>query len=216
MIHCQSAFAEVLFFPESALRDGQNVPGKPEPPATTVANRQVHSALVVEAEPGEVLAADGLVTERRDLALQVVTADCVPVLIAGPRSVAAVHAGWRGLAGGILANTLPQLGEGRGEATAWIGPAIGPCCYEVGFPVAQAIARLSGTECVLPPPGAPHGRPHLDLPLAALRQLESLGVADVRLTRLCTFCGDGKGWSSYRRDGPGAGRNRALIWRGRG
>jgi YfiH family protein len=150
--------------------------------------------------------ADGLQTIRRGWALSVVTADCLPILMASARRVVAIHAGWRGLAGGIVERGLSQFSE-QDEVTAWIGPAIGACCYQVGSEVADAIARRVGFAHVrLRSP-----RPHLDLPGAAHFLLNSQGVEDVRRAVVCTRCD--AGWASYRRDGPGAGRNIAAIWR---
>jgi YfiH family protein len=134
----------------------------------------------------------------------VVTADCVPVLLAGPQGLAAVHAGWRGLVGGVIPATLERMG---GAETAWIGPAIGPCCYEVGEEVAEQVAAVGGT--VLP---GPAGRPHLDLAAAARHQLKAAGVGEVRSVASCTRC-EAERLYSYRREGKGVGRNVAYIWR---
>jgi polyphenol oxidase len=172
--------------------------------------RQIHSARVVEAAPGPCGDADALVTRRTDLALRVVTADCVPVLLAAPGALAAVHAGWRGLAGGIVTAAVNQLGT-KHPIEAVIGPAIGGCCYEVGWEVADRVARSAGSEGVVLQRGAGE-RPYLDLQLAARLELERAGVADVVTISACTRCEEARLWS-YRRDGKGAGRNVALIWR---
>lgn len=169
--------------------------------------RQVHSADVHDARPGANGAGDALVTSRRRLALAVVTADCVPVLLAGEWGIAAIHAGWRGLAGSILQAAVERLAD-DGSLTAWIGPAIGPCCYEVGHDVAREVAGASAPEVVRE---GRRGRPHLDLVQAARVQLASRGVTDVHAVEACTRCRDAELWS-YRRDGPGAGRNVAAIW----
>ncbi len=169
---------------------------------------QVHSASVHDARPGANGQGDALVTSRRRLAVAVAPADCVPVLLAGDRRIAAVHAGWRGLAGFILQAAVERLAD-DGELTAWIGPAIGPCCYEVGHDVAREVAGASAPEVVR---DGRRGRPHLDLVRAARVQLASRGVTDVHALEACTRCRDAELWS-YRRDGPGAGRNVAAIWR---
>jgi purine-nucleoside/S-methyl-5'-thioadenosine phosphorylase / adenosine deaminase len=174
--------------------------------------QQIHSALVVDARPGENGPADGLTTRRPELGLAVVTADCVPVLLAAGAEIAAVHAGWRGLADRIVPAALDRLWRrGRIETTAWIGPAIGPCCYEVGEDVAARVAGASSEEVVRE---GRRGRPHLDLSAAARLQLQQLGVEDVRELERCTRCD--QRLCSYRRDGPRAGRNVALIWRAGG
>ncbi|HEV7516636.1 MAG TPA: polyphenol oxidase family protein [Thermoanaerobaculia bacterium] len=174
--------------------------------------KQIHSATVLPAAiPGESGEGDALTTGQPGLALAVVTADCVPVLLAGPpgdKRIAAVHAGWRGIAAGVIPATLAALGNPMGW-TAWIGPAIGPCCYEVGEDVAAQIAAASTPEAVVPHPG---GRPHLDLLRAATHQLRAAGVADVTALTLCTRCETEK-LSSYRREGKAGGRNLAFLWR---
>ena len=173
---------------------------------------QIHSAIVLDARPGELdgRPGDSLVTERSGLALVVVTADCVPVLIAAGSKIAAVHAGWRGLAQSILPATIERL-SATGPMTAWLGPAIGPCCYEVGTEVAEKVCAESAPEVVR---DGPRNRPHLDLIRAVRTQLERQGVRDVRALDVCTRC-DEKRLYSYRREGPGTGRNVAAIWRAR-
>jgi polyphenol oxidase len=174
--------------------------------------KQIHSATVLPAAaPGECGPGDALTTGRSGLALAVVTADCVPVLLAGPPEdgrIAAVHAGWRGIASGVIPETLAALGNPAGW-TAWIGPAIGPCCYEVGDDVAKQIAAGSTAEAVVPRPGA---RPHLDLHLAARHQLAQAGISEIAGISTCTRCAADL-LSSYRREGKGGGRNLAFVWR---
>ncbi len=173
--------------------------------------QQKHSATVLDARPGESGCGDALVTERRRLALTVVTADCVPVLLASDQGLAAVHAGWRGIVQSILPATCERLPGRHSEApiTAWIGPAIGPCCYEVGDDVARQVCAASSEAVVR---GGPRGRPHLDLVAAARIQLERYGKVLVHALAVCTRCDSGRLWS-YRREGPAAGRNVAAIWR---
>ncbi len=170
--------------------------------------QQVHSATVLDARPGDSGSGDALVTERRELALSVVTADCVPVLLAADRAIAAVHAGWRGLAQSILPAALERLG-GAGSITAWIGPAIGPCCYEVNHDAARKVCAASSPTIARE---GPRGRPHLDLVKAARIQLERCGDVRFHTVEACTRCDSARLWS-YRREGPGAGRNIAAIWR---
>lgn len=171
--------------------------------------RQVHSDHVIEARAGCCGEGDALLSRSHDLGLAIVTADCVPVLLAGREGVAAVHAGWRGIAARIVPATLARLGEPAQCVVAWVGPAIGCCCYEVGDDVAMQVAAASGPEVVSP---GPRGRPHLDLTQAVAAQLESHGIHDIRRIDRCTRCSDELLWS-YRREGRGAGRNLALIWR---
>jgi YfiH family protein len=143
----------------------------------------------------------------------VVTADCVPILFAAPDAIAAVHAGWRGLAGGVLSETVRALGTVERPLRAIIGPAIGGCCYEVGREVAEPVARRAGSDTVILERGEGR-RPHLDLALAARLELGAAGVDEITIVPACTRCAAEWLWS-YRRDGKRAGRNVALIWRDR-
>jgi hypothetical protein len=180
--------------------------GEPLPAAWA---RQVHSARVLEARPGECGEGDALVSRGRGLALSIVTADCVPLLLAGPSAIAAAHAGWRGIAAGVVGAAVAAMAEDPAALQAWIGPAIGPCCYETGPEVAAQVVAASDPAIVT---AGPAGRPHLDLQLAVRRQLEAAGLRQVQVLRLCTRCAEAS-LHSYRRDGKAAGRNHAFIWR---
>lgn len=186
-----------------------------EPPGLGLAwAEQIHSARVLEASAGSCGEGDALVTDRPGLALSVVTADCVPVLLAsgepgGP--IAAVHAGWRGIAAEIVPRTLERLEVPGSTLVAWIGPAIGACCYEVGSEVAERVARVSTGDAVRPGRASARGNPHLDLREAVRSQLVSAGVGDVRSVDRCTRCHPEELWS-YRREGEGAGRNHSFVW----
>lgn len=171
---------------------------------------QVHGNRVVEAASGPNGCGDALVSSRSDLALVVVTADCVPVLLARGARLAAVHAGWRGIVAGVVRAAIERLGSPTEPLTAWIGPAIGACCYEVGEDVASQVASAAGSEAAVVHRGA--GRPHLDLRRAVEAQLSAAGVGEVRHLALCTRCHPDLLWS-FRREGPGAGRNLAWIAR---
>jgi len=169
------------------------------PGARWATARQVHGAGVVEAEaadPRELPAADALVSSRADRPLLVRTADCVPVLVAradGAR-VAAVHAGWRGLAAGVIPAALAVLGPGAFVA------AIGPCLcsehFEVGPEVADAFRAAELASVVSERPGR---RPHVDLARAAAIQLARLGVERIDAGPPCTWEGVAE-FYSYRRD----------------
>ncbi len=178
-------------------------------PADLAWARQIHSAVVLPAQAGGCGEGDALWTDRVGLALSVITADCVPVVLAGPGGIAAVHAGWRGLVNGVIPATLCELSGDLSEWTAWIGPAIGACCYEVGEEVASQVVAVSDPAVAVP---GPSDKPHLDLPGVARRQLEAAGVGKIVWLVRCTQC-DAKTLSSYRRNGKRAGRNIAFIWR---
>lgn len=179
-------------------------------PADLAAARQIHSATVLPARAGHCGEGDALWTDRDGLVLSVITADCVPVVLAGPGGLAAVHAGWRGLVNGVIPATLRELPGPLSEWTAWIGPAIGSCCYEVGEDVAAQVIAAAGDPSVAVP--GPSGKPHLDLQCVARRQLEAAGIGEVIALERCTRCDEEK-LSSYRRNGKRAGRNIAFIWR---
>lgn len=187
--------------------------------------RQVHGADVhrlpadaasrrpyFEAEVDKRPPADALSTDAPGVAVAVAVADCMPLLIADPqaRAVAAVHAGWRGLAAGVVENTVAAMAAAYGSHPAdlvvGIGPSIGPCCFEVGPEVLEAFAaRGYGDEArVVRPPGT---RPHADLRAVAAAILRRLGVEpqNVADAALCTKCNSEWLWS-YRRDGDNAGR----------
>jgi polyphenol oxidase len=178
---------------------------------------QVHGnrAVILREAPGrdEVLDAgecDILATDLPGVGLVVQTADCVPILLAGVRSIAAVHAGWRGsarnaAAAGVAA--LAQLGEVASSLLAFLGPSIGSCCYEVGGEVAAQFAgEFARRSCA--------GRSVLDLPAINRAQLEAAGIpaANISVHPACTRCG-GEKFASYRRDGAAAGRMIALVAR---
>jgi YfiH family protein len=169
--------------------------------------RQVHGTTVLRASaphagPPE---SDGQATAAPGLAPTVLTADCLPVAIAAPGAVAMVHAGWRGLAGGVLREGVRAVSELGGTAPlqAAIGPGAGPCCYEVGDEVRAAFAA-HGDAVV-------DGR-NLDLKAVAGRELEAAGVEAVHDCGICTICGDPELWFSHRRDGGLTGRQAGVAW----
>jgi polyphenol oxidase len=163
--------------------------------------RQVHGGDVVHAvPPGLLRDADALWTSDADVTMAVLTADCVPVLLAGDAGVAAAHAGWRGL----LAGVVEAAARAVGAHTAWIGPAIGPCCYEVGDDVRTPFARRFGPD-VLTASGT------ADLWAAAGAAAADGGASDVHTAQLCTSC-NGDLFFSHRRDAGRTGRQ-ALIAR---
>lgn len=159
---------------------------------------------MVAATEGDSGEADGLHSVTRRLSVAIQTADCVPVIIMGENQIAAVHAGWRGLSEGILPLALKGF---TGPTEAVIGPHIGACCYEVGEDLAAAMAGRIDPAIVVPH----QPRPHLDLGKAAEIQLSSAGSRVIGHVTDCTRCNAESLWS-YRRDGPGAGRNLSFGW----
>ncbi len=170
--------------------------------------RQTHSATVLEAVRGCSGEGDALVTASPGLALAVGTADCVPVAVGGEGALALIHAGWRGLTAGVVAAAVARLGRPPTSLAAWIGPAIGPCCYEVGWDVARQVAATTTGSILREDPD--RGRPHLDLQAGVAAQLAVAGVGVADAVGSCTRCSP-ELWS-YRRDGRHAGRNLAFAW----
>ena len=168
---------------------------------------QVHGADVRVAGTGGSGEGDAIVTDRAGLVLSLSTADCVPVVIFCDGGLAVAHAGWRGLVAGVVPSALSHLGAGT--ARAWIGPAIGPCCYEVGRDVARAVVAVSDRSIVRTGSGR---RPRIDLVAAVSRQLAVAGITDVEAVSTCTRCEPDTLWS-FRREGAEAGRNLCFAWR---
>ena len=170
--------------------------------------RQIHSRVVVDARGragDRIEDGDGLISCTPGLIVGIRTADCVPILIADSRlrAVAAVHAGWRGTATQIVAETLHLMketfGSRPGDLVAAVGPGIGACCYEVGPEVARQFAPMC--------PELEHvsSKVRLDLPGLNARELRRQGVSDVWEAAECTFCMPDR-YFSFRREKEAAGR----------
>jgi polyphenol oxidase len=173
---------------------------------------QTHSTRVVAADPYRIEDADASWTGALGVACAVMTADCLPVLFcdrAGTR-VAAAHAGWRGLAGGVLENTVTALGVAPEELLAWLGSAIGPRVFEVGPEVREAFLTCHPQTAAAFTPAERAGHFLADIYLLARLRLEAVGLTAVHGGGLCTFS-DADRFYSYRRDGQ-TGRMAALIW----
>jgi len=179
---------------------------------------QVHGArcVALSADAGDERA-DAAVSTRSDLAIAIQVADCLPLLFSAvdaqgrAQAVAGAHAGWRGLAAGVIENTLAALrGTAPGcELRAWLGPCIGPSAFEVGADVQQAFAGdEDGFRYTPRPDGDP--RWHADLQGLALRRLRRAGVDDVQQLPACTFSEPSR-FFSFRRDGARSGRLAAFI-----
>ncbi len=206
--------------------------------------RQIHSDVVrVFPSPAATAPqADAAISSHAGLFLGIQTADCVPILLADPRRhvVAAVHAGWRGTLARIVVKTLGRMrlefGTNPEDVLAALGPAIGPCCYEVGPEVTQAFLgqfahaaewfegpfeRLSSGEepnplpwLTMMPPGheLPPERVRLDLRSANRRQLVDAGMRprNIAVSALCTSCRTDL-FFSYRKEGPATGRMMSVV-----
>jgi YfiH family protein len=177
-------------------------------------SRQVHGALVrgvfesgperpseglsVDGKP--LVEADGQVTAIDGLALMALSADCLPIALGSRGAVAILHAGWRGLAAGVVEQGVRALRAvaAEGDIVAVLGPGAGACCYEVGEEVHAVFGERyrAGRE--------------LDLKAIAAERLRAAGVSDVRDLALCTICD--RRFFSHRREGPRAGRQAGVAW----
>jgi YfiH family protein len=177
--------------------------------------RQTHSTIVVEATLENLRQeADASFTHKKNQVCVVLTADCLPILLTNQQGtqVAAIHAGWRGLANGIIEATLNKLNSPSQELLAWLGPAISGPCYEVGNEVReQFLAVTPDAEKAFTP--SPNQRWLADLYELARIRLRKQGVDRIYGGEYCTYT-DKSRFYSYRRDGQQTGRMASLIWMG--
>ncbi len=180
-------------------------------PSAPIWLNQTHSTVVAQASAPtkQVLNADGVFTSSSQVVCSAMTADCLPVLLTNTQGtqVAAVHAGWRGLANGIVENALELF---SGEVMAWLGPAIGPQAFEVGEDVLQAFVDFDSQAHQAFTPRDIEGKWLADMAKLATQRLNKLGVTQVFDSGLCTFQ-DKNDFYSYRRDGV-TGRQATFIW----
>lgn len=181
-------------------------------PAEPLWLNQVHGVNVVDAARSSGgVDADGSYSDRAGVVCTVMTADCLPLLLCDRQGgrVAALHAGWRGLADGVIEAGVAALERPATELLAWLGPAIGPEAFEVGEEVRQQFLAhdQAATAAFKPSPG---GRWLADLYQLARLRLQSLGVTACYGGQWCTFS-DRERFYSYRRDGV-TGRMATLIW----
>lgn len=193
--------------------------------------KQVHGTRVAVPRPFHadqharlgVQTADACYVDQPAVAAAVLTADCLPVLFVSRdgQQVAAAHAGWRGLLNGVLEETVKTFRCPPAEITCWLGPAIGPCHFEVGAEVMQAFLdaeKAAGRHpkaiiaSFLPAGKATSSKYLMDIYAVARTRLHYAGVSMVAGGSLCTVC-DASHWFSYRRDGTVSGRMASLIYR---
>lgn len=181
---------------------------------------QVHGSEVVRLQPDwqddNAPPADAAVSTDPDLAVAILVADCLPVLFAAPGGVAGAHAGWRGLAAGVLENTVAELcraaGCAPGEVRAWLGACIGPEAFEVGPEVVTAFGREAIAQ---DQPGFlyrpnPEPRWRADLPLLARERLAAAGVTQISGGGWCTLTDDSR-FFSFRGEALGRPRGRMAA-----
>ncbi|MGC3981961.1 MAG: peptidoglycan editing factor PgeF [Steroidobacteraceae bacterium] len=199
--------AEAVLTNRARLADALRLPGEP------CWLNQVHGTAVVEAAVRSTPAtADACVTRSPGKVCAIMTADCLPVLFCsrdGDR-VAAAHAGWRGLAGGVLESTVSALNLPGSQLLAWLGPAIGPQAFEVGDEVRIAFTSQDVAAAQAFQPSHRPGHWLADLYLLARQHLARLGVTAVYGGGFCTYTDEAR-FFSYRRDGR-TGRMASLIW----
>lgn len=183
-------------------------------PAEPLWLTQVHGARVLrlQAHTGSGAEADGVVSALSGQVCAIQVADCLPVLFAAQDGsvVGAAHAGWRGLAAGVLESTVAALGVPPAQLLAWIGPGISAANFEVGAEVREALggaARGAAAAAFVP---NIRRRWQCDLVALTRQRLGALGVGTVQGGRWCTFA-DAGSFFSHRRDGH-CGRMAALIW----
>jgi polyphenol oxidase len=175
--------------------------------------RQVHGVNVADLDSSAASAcADAAITRRLDKVCAILTADCLPIVLAEQEgaAVAAAHAGWRGLSAGVIENTVRALAVAPQRLLAWLGPGIGPQHFEVGAEVREAFLDAD------PQAGAAfqanaRGRFMADLAMLARRRLAELGISRIYGGGECTYTRADR-YFSHRRDGV-TGRQATLIWR---
>jgi polyphenol oxidase len=188
--------------------------------------RQVHGPSVVAVREGDTPEqvagheADAMVTAVPGFALGAMSADCVPLLFADPRTgaCAAAHAGWRGVVAGVATATVQALARAHGSRPANIrvamGPSIGPCCFEVGPEVVDAFRALRSADAsvVIERPGR---KPHIDLRRSLTLELQAAGLdpAHIDPGGECTKCDPQERFYSYRRDNTRTGQQLGVIVR---
>ncbi len=177
---------------------------------------QTHGANVATLDgasaPDALPVADAAVTRAANVVLAVRVADCLPVLFADVEGgvVAAAHAGWRGLASGVLESTIAAMEVPPATIFAWIGPGIGPGAFEVGADVHAAFVGADAGSIAHFLPRS-EGKWQADLPALAARRLERIGIARIVQSGICT-ASDAARFFSYRRD-RSAARMAAFVWR---
>jgi len=180
---------------------------------------QVHGAtvgIVDERDKGQVQPeTDALITQTPGVLLMLRFADCTPIILYDPRQrvIGLAHAGWRGTVAQVVPATVQAMGDAFGchsaDLIAGIGPAIGPCCYEVGQEVADAVCQSLANGDQLLAHGT-NGRWHLDLWAANAQQLRQAGVRQIETAQLCTACNVHE-WFSHRAEQGKTGRFGALV-----
>jgi YfiH family protein len=175
--------------------------------------KQIHSNIALPASPQSAdQTADAVYTDQFNQVCAILTADCLPILLCHRQGthVAAIHAGWRGLANGIIENTLHALNLSNADLLAWLGPAIGPNHFEVGDEVRALFIEkdAEAATCFKP---SPSQRWMADLYALARLRLKKQHVTAIYGGEHCTYS-EQEHFFSYRRDGQDTGRMASVIW----
>ena len=202
--------------PESVRRNRAHLIDWLELPGEPMWLRQVHGTEVFRPssiDTGALPEADGAVADGRDVVLAVLTADCLPVVLAeqSGRSIGIAHAGWRGLLGGVIERTFDAMQCDGVAIRAWLGPAIGPTSFQVGPEVRNAFEQEDrrSLSAFVRDQG---DRWLADLYALARQRLARCGISEISGGGMDTFA-DKNSCHSYRRDGAHSGRMATLVWR---
>lgn len=189
------------------LKQLLNLPGDP------IWLKQTHSNIAVQAIPENYgKEADASFSNQYNQICAILTADCLPILLCDQKGtyIAAIHAGWRGLANGIIKEVINKCPVPSQELLAWLGPAIGPQTFEVGEEVYQLFLELNPVNAEAFKP-SPKGRWLANIYTLAKIQLEELKISQIYGGNFCTYSNPLQ-FYSYRRDGEKTGRMATLIW----
>ncbi|MBI5890715.1 MAG: peptidoglycan editing factor PgeF [Nitrosomonadales bacterium] len=182
-------------------------------PSEPVWMEQVHGVEVANADAAACrVVADASVAKQRGSVCVIMTADCLPVLLCDEDGsvVAAAHAGWKGLAAGVIEATVKEMGVAPQKLMAWLGPTIGPHAFEVGEDVRAAFMAHDASAAAAFVPLAAEGKYRADMVRLARQRLNALGISRIYGGTFCTFHQKDK-FYSYRRDGV-TGRMGTFIW----
>lgn len=196
---------------ERVMANRENITAMLNLPSSPVWLNQTHSDRVIKADDNIacVAEADASYTDQSNIVCAIMTADCLPILLTNLEGskVAAIHAGWRGLLAGIVSRTVASFNSQH--IMAWLGPAIGPECFEIGPEVEAAFIKKSTVYSVA---FTPHNKKFFaDIYQLARIELASIGITEIYGGGFCTMT-DEQRFYSYRRDGE-TGRMASLIWR---
>ncbi|MGC8697860.1 MAG: peptidoglycan editing factor PgeF [Halothiobacillus sp.] len=212
--HTLNLATHVQDAPPSVIENRRRLKAALALPAEPFWLNQVHGITVANPQNGALPDADAAFTDQPDTVLAILTADCLSVVFARKDGgeIAAAHAGWRGLAAGILEATLAKFSAPPDQIAVWLGPAIGPAFFEVGEEVRDAFVRRHPADAAGFTPSPIPGKYQADLFQLAQLKLLRAGVRAISGGGRCTFSESDRLFS-YRKDQGHTGRMATLIWR---